>query len=345
VKPIRQRSWLADKFQLLLRHRYKTTALLIVLVVVGPYLMSRIGAPFNRIRSFTNHDAQPQVSFDGKLRVVCFNIAHGRGQTDDNWAESPNDKPRRVAEIAQFLKSLDADIVVLNEVDFLSTWSGNQNQAAKIAELAGYRHYVEQRNLDFRIAHRNWLFGNVVLSRYPIANVQQIKFPPKEDWEDWLVGCKQGAVCEVELAEGVSIRVAGIHLEHRSESVRLESAKILTRLASDDGCPLFAAGDFNSTPTGFPQSNKTKEGDNALDCVISSNCFQHRPVSDPSEDELTFSSDKPRSVIDWVLIPNTSGVDDPTFTFTDYRSIPTNLSDHRAVIAEIEFRPGSRQPE
>ena len=140
---------------------------LLVFVVFGPYLVSRMVANQNRIRSFEFDVGQPR-SASPALRVVSFNLAHGRGPTDDNWEEPGMDKWDRIQKIAKLLKTLDADVVVLNEVDFNSSWSGGQDQAAAIATEAEYPYLVEQRNLDFRVLHRRWNFGNAILSKSPI---------------------------------------------------------------------------------------------------------------------------------------------------------------------------------
>ncbi|MFK7770196.1 MAG: endonuclease/exonuclease/phosphatase family protein, partial [Mariniblastus sp.] len=223
------------------------------------------------------------------------------------------------------------------EADFYSTWSGHQNQAEAIAISAGYQYRVEQRNLDFRFIYGSWQFGNAILSKFPLSGVNPINYPPEKHWEDWLVGCKRGVVCEVTLNEITSVRVAAIHLEHRSESVRLASAKLLGDLAKQSGPPLILAGDFNSTPSDFPNSTKTNDGDNTLDWIIESGLFEIRPDSNPTDEQYTFSSYSPRSVIDWIMIPAGGK---PTLSFVDYRSIDTDLSDHRPVIADIEINAG-----
>ncbi len=337
-----RRSWNRRAVALLFRRPKTAVFLIALLFVLGPYFFSRVCAPWNRLKLIENVEVvKPVAGTDSveseSFSICCFNIAHGRGPTDDNWEESANQKPIRVADIAKFLKRLNADIVVLNEVDFQSTWSSNQNQATEIAKSAGYRFCVQQRNLDFRVAHYNWRFGNAILSKYPVSNIEVIAYPPERSWENWLVGCKRGVVCEVEIQKSFSIRVAGVHLEHRSESVRLPSATMITDLAGN-GPPLIAAGDFNSTPTGFPHSQETESGENTMDSLFKSGLFINSPAELPDASDFTFSTYDPKSVIDWILIPR--GIANPIeFSFTDYQSIATDLSDHRAVLATIRRQP------
>ena len=192
------------------------------------------------------------------------------------------------------------------------------------------------QNRVFKIAHLNWRFGNAILSKFPINSSDSINYPPEKNWENWLVGCKRGLICEIQLNEEDAIRVAGVHLEHRSEATRLASAKLIRELANT-GPPLFAAGDFNSTPTGFHHSQKTESDENTMDWVIASNCFRCQRSSEPDDDDFTFSTYEPKSVIDWILIP--AGIaGQQEFSFTEYQSVATDLSDHRAVKALIDRR-------
>jgi hypothetical protein len=193
---------------------------ILLLAALTPYLISRFSAPKNRIRIFAAAekeqplDSTSEIPSQSTFKIVAYNIAHGRGPTVDNWEEAGKNKAARVAKIADFLKELDADVVVLNEVDFDSSWSGRQNQASSIAERAGYRFHVEQRNLDFGFYFGgSWSFGNAILSKHPISKTAVVDFPPLKEWEDWLVGCKRGVVCQINPPGQPPFRVVAVHLE------------------------------------------------------------------------------------------------------------------------------------
>ncbi len=187
------------------RHRRRIAIILstLILLVIGPYVVSKFVARGRqiRVRSLSSVHESPRLDQPSELRVISYNIAHGRGTVDDNWQEPGVDKRNRISQIAQFLEQTNTDVVVLNEVDFDSTWSGHQNQAATLAQEAGFPYWVEQRNLDFRFIYGSWKFGNAILSKYPIREAHVIDFPPHSAWEDWLVGCKRGVVCTVELPD------------------------------------------------------------------------------------------------------------------------------------------------
>ena len=317
---------------------FRWIILALLLLVIGPYLYSRFQAPQNRVQQFdSGGNAEIQRTFGSELSIVSFNIAHGRGTASSNWTESGEPKRQRIGDIAAELKRIDADIVILNEVDFNSTWSGGQNQAAAIAKAAGYRYRAEQRNLDFGFIYGSFQFGNAILSRYPITGAQAIDFPPEKNWEDWLVGCKRGALATVELTPDKTIRVGAIHLEHRSESVRAAAAEKLLKLGADKAAGrLILAGDFNSTPFGFPKSRQLDGASNALDLIFESKAFHCYPESNPRPDDYTFSTMQPKSVIDWVMVARQ--VNEPQETpFTKYSVVDTTLSDHRLLHAVIKL--------
>ena len=303
--------------------------MVIVVVGLGPYLYSRYAASNRRVQVFTSQQANVP-EFSGSLKIVCFNIAHGRGATDDNWAEGGAPKVRRLEEIADLLIKIDADIVVLNEVDFDSTWSGSVNQSELLARLARYPFRMERRNLDFGFVYGSWKFGNAVLSKFPITQTSPADLPVHATWESLLAGAKSGAICEIALDDQTKIDLMAVHLEHRSELTRVQSARRIVELAQSSDRPMIVAGDFNSTPSGFPFSDSTEQNDNALNLLLQSKAFKTQPTENPTNSDLTFPSDQPDRVIDWIMIPNYAN-------FDSYKVIETKLSDHLPVVARIQL--------
>ena len=155
-----------------------------------------------------------------------------------------------------------------------------------------------------------------------------IDLPGYSTGETFFCGKKRGLLCEVEVGER-SLQVAAVHLSHRSESVRAKSVDHLLSIVSEDSGVI--VGDFNSTPTGFPQSSSDPELGNAIDRIDGSGLLQRFPKSAPDASELTFSSDKPRSVIDWIMISQ-------SLEFVGNQVSTSTLSDHRPVVADIRWK-------
>lgn len=312
------------------KKRFLALAVLMIAVIV-PYTVSRVRSPQRRVRIVSASDtAKPPSQAPQQLRIVTYNIAHGRGPVNGNWEGTAEGKEQRVLTIARRLKSLQADVIVLNEVDFHSTWSGHRNQAELIADAAGFPYRVEQRNYDFRFLYGSWKFGNAVLSRYPVVKAELVDYSPVAEWESWLAGKKRGVVCTLRLSEERLVRILAVHIDTRSAEVRVRSVKAMLEVAGESDVPLIAAGDFNSTPPGFPLSESDPRGHNAMRVLLDSGRFQTRLRPPSGEDDMTFSVPHPQSVIDWILIP-------AGWRFDEYRVLDWDHSDHRPVLATVRL--------
>jgi len=278
----------------------------LLFIGLGPYLYSRLAASSRICRIYSDSETTPRASnFDpDSLSVVIFNIAHGRGPVDSNLEEGGQQKKERIQRIAEFLQQTDADIVILNEVDFSSTWSGHQNQAQAIAAAAGYPFRGEQRNLDFRFIYGSWKFGNAILSRFPISSSTVIDYPPVRWWEPYLVGKKRGAMFSVKLPNDQTINVVPVHLEHRSEEAR-------------------------STPTGMSGTRSVEGLGNTIDLLNRSELL-NGPTLEGTDNDFTYPSDEPRIAIDWIFTTQNSEL-------IEHRVIQSDLSDHLPVLARIRL--------
>jgi hypothetical protein len=87
------------------------------------------------------------------------------------------------------------------------------------------------------------------------------------------------------------------------------------------------AGDFNSTRPGFPHFERGEDGRNAIEGVLEAG-YKTRPVEEPTQRELTFRSDDPAVVIDWVMVPE-------SWWFVGGEVEGWYLSDHRMVVGSV----------
>ena len=314
----------------------------VIAVFLLPSLVCRIRAPARRVISFPEEPSLSRSSTGelakiGKknphgnepLRAAIFNIAHGRGRALSNLDGGTDaERVKRLDQISDLIRTYDCDIVVLNEVDFDCSWSGHRNQAKWIAKQSGFPYVVEQRNFDARFLGWTWKFGNAVLSKYKIASSSNVCLPASSRIQSILVGDKQGIDVSVQYRDQL-IRVLGLHLSPHSEKVRCESVTVVNELISHSLKPTIVMGDLNSSPTGFPVSVQDTHGQNAMDLLETTGHLrrhQHQPVDSPIHQ--TFPSDHPNRIIDWILITN-------QLSFKNTDIIPTDLSDHRMVVADI----------
>jgi endonuclease/exonuclease/phosphatase family metal-dependent hydrolase len=273
------------------------------------------------------------------LRVGTFNIAHARGGEfgASNWTGASREEVRsRLAKIARQVADAGVEILVLNEVDFDASWSRSIDQAAEIARQAGFGYVVEQRNIDVALPLRTFRFGNAILSRYPIAAAQAVHFPPFSKWEAVLAGNHDGVVAEVLTPMG-RISVLAVHLEYRSEEVRLQCARIVKTLAAESSYPWIAMGDFNSLPS-FARKHPgyLQPAENAVDFLLSSGALSISAAAVDWQQYVTFPSAQPDRAIDWILTSPDLEQGVPTV-------LPSDLSDHLMVAVSIGARAIAEQ--
>lgn len=319
-----------------LLRRIRRTAALVLLVIVAITLLwwtwGRITASDRRLTVHTEPVmASESVDIDsGPVRVLAWNIAHGRGDLGPhvlrNWrGGSAAERDTRLRRIAGILRNVDADVVVLNEVDFDAAWSGGVNQAKFLAEAAGYAVRVEQRNFDMRMPFLRLGFGNAVLSRLPVEEVRWVELPAHSTLEELVVGSKEGVLVQVRTGRE-TFGVVAIHLEFRSEETRRDAVPVLDSVAGAWPAPLVLAGDFNTAPPGWPAVGRPT----ALGELLALGWRSPRAAGPPAADELTFPTYSPVESRDWVLA-------EPPLRIAESRVVheAADLSDHAPVVALV----------
>lgn len=306
----------------------------VVVFIVGWYLVVRILSPWNAVKVITLNEEQKsnQPRELQELHVGCYNIASGRGGKFGamNWEGGDRAaKIERVKQMGQMLKEAQLGIVVLNEVDFSSFWSGHFDQAEVIAQEADFPYLVEQRNVDAAIPFCSIRLGNAVLSRYPIAEARFVKFPNRSRiWELFGGDTKYGVVCTINLPHGEQIRVFAVHLTVHGEALRVESVRKILEIQQENDIPLIAMGDFNAAPTEYPHFYADEAGNNAIDVLLASKQMTTLPLGPLNPKDFTFPSENPDRVIDWIFVS-------PPWQFTEKKVLLSDLSDHLPVIARL----------
>jgi endonuclease/exonuclease/phosphatase family metal-dependent hydrolase len=313
------------------RLRRAGIALLVaVAVVVCWYGQSRLLASRRcvRIVRVEGHAAGPGDA--ASLRLAAYNIAHGRGGRlgAGNWTgASRREMLEHLSKIAGQIETSGADVVVLNEVDFDCAWSRHMDQARTIAARAGFSYCVQQRNIDVSFPFMRFRFGNAILSRFPVEAARVVRFPPLSRTEAMLAGAHDGLLATIRTPVG-RIRVLGVHLEYRSEKIRVAGARLIKELAGASDIPLVAAGDFNSTPSSATGHGDAAPSRTALDVLLRSGLLTAGETQTDGDRYLTFPSAQPDRAIDWILCTPQLQPGTPTV-------VRSALSDHLMVVADI----------
>jgi endonuclease/exonuclease/phosphatase family metal-dependent hydrolase len=252
-----------------------------------------------------------------RLRLVTFNIAHGRGLTPIQGFTSLRKLRFNLRRISDLLGKLDADLVALQEIDECSVWSGSFDHLDYIRAHAGFPHAAFGIN-NRREGLVNLCYGNAILSRYPIKETETIVFGTRR------LGEKGFLFAEIDVG-GRIIPVVNIHLHYGSKRKRLLQLDLLIAwLQAKErerggkwAVPPIVCGDFNNPgtrddATAALLSHLGDYGDYSLHPLLG----------------LTFPSPLPRRALDFVFVP-------PGCKAVRSEVVRSFLSDHRPVMVEF----------
>lgn len=199
---------------------------------------------------------------DTTLRVMAYNIKHGRG----------NDGKVDLERAAAVIEASDPDVVTLQEIDEVCGRSGSIDEATWLGERLG----MEPLFGAF-MAYDGGRYGMAMLSRLPILEWENHVLPPGAE-------PRSALAARLRLADGSELVVVGIHL-YANEEQRLAQAKKLMEIFARETAPVILAGDFNSRP-----------GSPVMELL---GCEWMNP--DKGEDRFTFDSENPDREIDYIL--------------------------------------------
>ncbi len=232
-----------------------------------------------------------------KLKIATFNIQH---------CENFNTEKIDYDAFADYIKSLDADVIGLNEVRGKGIADGYDAQAAILAEKTGYAYYFAKAT---EIGEGN-PYGNAVLTRLKIKSCETVPIPdPEKPAYDgyYETRCLLKLTLE-EPSLTVLITHFGLNPDEHENAVKTVSASI-----PEGGCVLM--GDLNVTP------------DNPVLDPIRKALRDTAAAAKSSL--LSFPSDTPDRKIDYIFASESIKVNSVC--------VPDIvLSDHRPMTAEIE---------
>lgn len=233
-----------------------------------------------------------------ELRVVTYNIRHGRG-VDDRVD---------LARTADVLRALAPDLVGLQEVDERVTRSGSVDEAAAIGEALGMHHAF-----GAFMEYQGGRYGMAILSRFPIVRATPLRLPDGNE-------PRVALVAEVRLPGGRALAVVNVHFDwvaddgfRHAQAVRL--AAHLDSLAM----PYVLLGDFNDEP-----GSRT----------IALFRARASEAEKPADGRFTYPSVRPEKEIDFIFAaPREAWRAGPARVVAE-----TVASDHRPVAATLILR-------
>ena len=239
-----------------------------------------------------------------RLRVLSYNIHKCIGGVDRRY------DPDRVAEV---IRKLDSDVVMLQEVDAGASRSRGDNQVEVLGEHLGLPYRSWYPNVDVRGGGQ---YGNAILSRYPLVETTNIDLTIR--WK------KRRSVLHGVLRvrhDGVdrTVHVYNMHLGLAGYERRLQLARFLdshpfSHLHRDT--PVVVGGDLNDVYGG-------------LESLLSPAGFrgiERRP--------LTFPAWGPLRPLDGIFVRGT--LDFLGLSRCD-STLARRASDHRPIVAEVRL--------
>jgi endonuclease/exonuclease/phosphatase family metal-dependent hydrolase len=250
------------------------------------------------------------------MRLVTFNILHGRSLADGRVD---------VGRFADAVRSLDADVLALQEVDRGQARSGGADLTAVAAEAMGARHHRFAAALTGTPGGA-WVaatddepgqaaYGVALLSRCPVQSWRVIRLPPLRVPALWVFHGSRRPVLvrdepRVAVVAGVTLpggrlTVAATHLSflHGWNVVQL---RLLRRALATTADPLVLMGDLN-------MSRRTAQLASGLSSTV---------LAD------TFPAPEPTRQIDHILARGLRG---------PFRggAVLASVSDHRALVLDL----------
>lgn len=319
--------------------------LALVMLTAAWWLVGRVTADSRQLqihRTAESPTSEAATEGSSTFRILAWNIAHGRGDVGTGLLrnfQGGDDVTRtlRLMRIAQVIRDADADVVILNEVDFDASWSGRINQAEFLARALGYGVRIEQRNYDLQLPFGVLEFGNALLSTLPVDTAMWVEIPPHRRVEAVAAGAKASSVVRLD-APGGPVAVVPVHLEVRGTRTRLGAADVFRELRDREPAPVILAGDFNSAPPGWPQTGDLAGAASAERTAVGE-LLDHgwqslRAAQPQGPEQWTYPVPEPDRAIDWVLVES-------PLQLLEARVVQgtAGLSDHAPVLAVVRIQP------
>jgi len=229
------------------------------------------------------------------LSILVYNTHHGAGL----------DEVLDLQRIGALIRSMDPDVVALQEIDQVVDRTGDVDQPHIYGELTG----MEDLFGEF-MPYQGGHYGMALLSRLPVVAWENIRLPDGAEPRSTLAA-------RVRLqGSGREVWVAGIHF-YRTEEERLAQAQKTADFFEGVEIPVFLAGDFNSQPGTAVMA------------------FLEEEWANPEKEggSFTFPADGPEREIDFILVRPKTG-----FRVLEYRVLDESVaSDHRPIFMQVEI--------
>ncbi|MGF1523586.1 MAG: endonuclease/exonuclease/phosphatase family protein [Leptolyngbyaceae cyanobacterium] len=258
-------------------------------------------------------DQYPLKTEADAISLVCYNIGYLSGLTNNQAVERTRQLyDENLATAIAALKSVNPDVIALQEIDLGAQRSFKVDQAAAIASALQYPQQAIAINWDKRyVPFPFWppsahfgsiLSGQALLSRFPIKRHERLvleKVPSNPFFYNALYLDRLAQVADIAVGDR-TLTLINIHLEAFDNPTRLGQTMFVRQLAATyaEKGPVLLVGDFNSA------LNRPEEGEpRTIQTMLDASTFAPAtPAEQFTEAEhFTFPSDQPQYKLDYVF--------------------------------------------
>lgn len=209
-----------------------------------------------------------------------------------------------VQSIADVIRTNDADIAFLQEIDVHTTRVNGIDESKELSEKSGLNYYHFFKAIDILGGN----YGVMILSKYPLDSYKVYPLYQEGESEQRVLGTAIAT-----LKENIKVMLACTHLDL---SARLRAIELnqIDSVLSKSSLPFILCGDFNATPASSEM-----------------NLVLEKYQSSTNEFIPTFSNINPDRTIDYIFVPRTSKM--KVLRHKVLSGI--DASDHLPVIADI----------
>lgn len=280
---------------------------LVAVLSLGAVLMTGCGDSTSDESS--NESQAPETK---TIRIGTYNIKHGADVSEDDGVDGADADADTLKVIADDIKSLDLDIVGLQEVDNLAPRSGSTNQIALLSEYTGYQYFYYMRAVAWPSSEYASA-GSAILSKYPIIEGSS-STEELSRGDTWDAVRKLGHVM-IDV-DGTIFNFYNTHLTPLQPEVRAGEFQLINEATKDKEYCLLT-GDFNCPS--FDEFD-------VLENLTNFNCDENKFITFPRDqkfmDNICYSDEfKPVEGVGGVL--------------------ENGHSDHSLLWAEFEYTPNT----
>lgn len=246
---------------------------------------------------------------DMLIKIVTFNIAHGKG----------TDGIVNIERQADLVNLLKPDIVFLQEIDMYTKRAGARNQIREFSK----RVYLPYSSMESNITLEDGYYGDGIISRFPISFSVNYLMPLTD-----LNHEQRGILCNRISLGTAKINLFSVHLS-TYEDERILACKELKKIINkiDKNEIIIIGGDFN---VGVTRLGKGKYTFEKKEKYAEYNILGEELERIPN-DEITWISELGHGCIDTIFYSN-------NIKLLKYETIDSEQkSDHNIIYAEFDI--------